>query len=225
MKKFFYFLGNIATIIIAFVLYGIVQQLYFYPYKFKKIIHANTNLYTLIIVLITLVALIGIFYLYQRQLRQENNWEFNKKPHWDFKRILIALFGFFLLLLVNLAILLLFRFSPDKTSANQSLLDQISYHSGYFFPLMVIVIGPLFEEVIFRGLFFNTFFSPKTKLNKWLGILMSGFVFGYAHDPGLTKYIFVYWSMGCILAWVYMKTRDLRYSVLTHIVFNGFGFL
>ena len=26
--------------------------------------------------------------------------------------------------------------------------------------------------------------------------------------------------MGCVLGWVYMTTRDLRYSMLTHIMWN-----
>ena len=90
---------------------------------------------------------------------------------------------------------------------------------------MVIFIGPVFEEFIFRGFFFNTFFYKNSNLNKWLGILFSGLIFGYVHDPGLTKYILVYWALGCVLAWVYTSTRDLRYSMLSHMIFNALGFI
>lgn len=108
-------------------------------------------------------------------------------------------------------------------STNQEALDQISKQSGNMFKIMVAFIAPFVEEVIFRGMFFNTFFTKETRMNKWVGIVVSGFVFAYMHDPHITRFILIYWVLGCVLAWVYLRTKDLRYSMLTHILYNSIG--
>jgi membrane protease YdiL (CAAX protease family) len=48
----------------------------------------------------------------------------------------------------------------------------------------------------------------------------SGFVFAYGHDPMFSKFIYLYWVMGMILAWTYVETKDIRYSILTHMLNN-----
>lgn len=110
-------------------------------------------------------------------------------------------------------------------STNQASLNKIELQSGNLFKIMVIFIAPFCEETVFRGMFFNTFFTKTTKLNKWLGILASGFLFAYMHDPAISKFILVYWVLGSVLAWVYMKTKDLRYSMLVHMAYNALGFI
>ena len=56
-------------------------------------------------------------------------------------------------------------------------------------------------------------------------MIVSGFLFAYMHDPLLSKFIFVYWGLGMVLAWVYMQTKDLRYSMLVHMCYNALGFI
>lgn len=225
MKKIFYFLGNIITMIAAFIIYSFVQQFYFYPFKLKKRLGLTSSFFVILVLAITIITLLLIFFLYRMQLKQSNKWNYNSRPHWHFKKILIALLGTFMLIIASAVVQFALGLGLEQTSTNQNLLDQISRQSGYFYPVMVIIVGPMFEELIFRGLFFNTFFKEKNKLNKWLGIILSGFIFGYVHDPGLTKYILVYWALGCVLAWVYTTTRDLRYSMLSHMLFNSLGFV
>ena len=225
MKKFFYFLGNLITIVFAFILYTIVQQFYFYPYKLRKSLGLGNIPFVVLTAIITIIALLLVFYFYCLQLRRSNEQNYNSKPHWQIRKVLLSLLGAIMLIFVSATIQLALGFNTNQTSTNQNLLDQISYQAGYFFPVMVIIVGPIFEEIIFRGLFFNTFFNKNTSSNKWLGILLSGLIFGYAHDPGLTKYLLVYWALGCVLAWVYTTSKDLRYSILSHMIFNSLGFL
>ena len=225
MKKFFYFLGNVITIIASFIIYSVVQQFYFYPYRLRRKLHLGNISFILLTMIITAIALLILFYLYLLQLKHRNERNYNSRPHWQFKKILLSLLGVIMLIIVSATIQLALGFNSDQTSTNQNLLDQFSHQAGNFFPVMVIFIGPVFEEFIFRGFFFNTFFYKNSNLNKWLGILFSGLIFGYVHDPGLTKYILVYWALGCVLAWVYTSTRDLRYSMLSHMIFNALGFI
>lgn len=218
MKKIWHYLGNISGTIIAFGIYiEVLQRLYFYPNKIN--LGANRAWLT---ALITVIALVVIFWLYKQQLREQNDWGFNEKPHWDWRRLGVAAAGYVLIILVSVIMLNLIG---GGTSANQQSLNKIQQNSGGLFKIMVAFIAPFCEEVIFRGMFFNIFFTKNTPRNKWLGIVASGFVFAYLHDPMLSKYILVYWVLGIILAWVYMTTKDLRYSMLVHMGYNLFGLI
>ena len=225
MKKFFYFWGNVITIVVSFIIYSVVQQFYFYPHRLSKELHLGNVSFILLTVIVTIIALLLVLYLYNLQLRHNNERNYNSRPHWQLKKILLSLLGVIMLIIVSATIQLALGFNSEQTSTNQNLLDQFSHQAGHFFPVMVIFIGPVFEEFIFRGFFLNTFFYKNTNLNKWLGILFSGLMFGYVHDPGLTKYILIYWALGCVLAWVYTTTKDLRYSIISHMLFNALGFI
>lgn len=219
MRKLLYYGGNIAEAIIAFFLYGVLEVLYFDTDKVGKKFSLNLQTQIVITALLTVIIMGVIFWLYKRQLKENNDWQFNERPHWSGKRILITLFGYFLIVFVQILIFHLLG-SNSSAPANQQALNEIYRKNGNMFSIMVVVIAPFCEETIFRGMFFNTFFTKPGKLNKWLGILVSGFLFAYLHDPHMTKFILVYWAMGCVLGWVYMATKDLRYSMLTHMLNN-----
>lgn len=224
MKKFFWLLANITAFIIAIAMYGLVQEFYFYPQGMMKTMHVDKFAFIALTVVITIGVLIIEFSFYLSQLKERNSWGFNKKPHWKLGSLIIALSGVILLILASAATQLLLNLGPYTTSTNQAALNSISHKAGSFYIPMVTILAPIFEETIFRGMFFNIFFAEKTGVNKWIGILLSGFIFGFIHDPNLTKFVFVYWILGCILAWVYMTTKDLRYSIISHMLFNSIGF-
>ncbi|WEV70844.1 CPBP family intramembrane metalloprotease [Lactobacillus sp. ESL0785] len=225
MKKIFYYMSCAASIILAFAAYQFLQCFYFFPKQVQKLLHLNQTGLVLVTSGVTFLVLGFIFYLYKRQLDEENTWGFNQKPHWDYRRLLIMIVGVILILLVNFIMVIILGITSTKTSANQASLNKISLQAGVFYAPMVCLIAPICEETIFRGLFFNTFFIQKTQLNKWVGIICSGFLFAYMHDPKVTKYILLYWALGCVLAWVYMTTKDLRYSIMTHALYNSMPYL
>lgn len=160
MRKFLHYAGNIAGMIIAFVLYAFLQGFYFFP---KKI---HMPMKSVGIALITVIVLWLIFWLYKQQLKYVNNWGFNEEPHWKWKKVLVAFIGFILITIG--AVITLNLVSGGKTvSTNQQELNRISLQSGMMFKIMVGFIAPFCEEVIFRGMFFNTFFTKATSFNKW----------------------------------------------------------
>lgn len=224
MKKIFHYGGNIAEAVIALFLYGILQDFYFFPKQIKQRYHLPLSIQEFATALVTVAVIWFIFWMYKKQLQSVNDWGFNERPHWSARRIMIFLAGF--ILITVLGGIMLQLVSQGKTvSTNQENLDQLSKQSGKLFEIMVCFVAPACEEVIFRGMFFNTFFTKATRFNKWAGILVSGFLFAYMHDPGFTKFIYVYWVLGCVLGWVYMSTKDLRYSILTHMCYNSLGFV
>lgn len=215
MKKLLHYGANIVEIAISLYLYNILQLFYFYP---KRIQLPEKSV---VIALITVVFLGFMFWMYKHQLKYENDWNFNQEPHWSAQRLVITIMGFILITLLGTAMTIIV--GHGSVSTNQEALDQISKQSGNMFKIMVAFIAPFVEEVIFRGMFFNTFFTKETRMNKWVGIVVSGFVFAYMHDPHITRFILVYWVLGCVLAWVYLRTKDLRYSMLTHMLYNSIG--
>lgn len=79
----------------------------------------------------------------------------------------------------------------------------------------VAVLGPICEEVIFRGYFFNFF---KHYSSAWFAVFASAAVFSLAHNtPILLPYFF---AMGVILAVIYAKTRTIIPCMVVHILYN-----
>lgn len=210
MKTFLRFLGNLATVIIAFVLYTLLQL----GYAQKKV----NLLFAVILAVLTVAVIYWMYWIYKRELKQENDWFFNAKPHWDARRVIISVAAFFALVIFQVAYIKLV--GGNTVSQNQAELDEVRKVASPMFNILLIVVGPICEEFIFRALFFNTFFPADNTLNKWVGIVASGFVFAYWHDPMFSKFIYLYWVMGMILAWTYVETKDIRYSILTHMLNN-----
>lgn len=217
MKRFLRLLGNVAIMILAFAGYMYLQQFYVLPQKMKL----NFGL-IVIIAVITVLAIWLMFWAYKYQLRQENDWFFNAKPHWSWKRVLIAFGMFFLILVMQIIFVNLFG---GATSENQQALDNVQTHSNAIFNVLLVIVAPICEEIIFRGMFFNTFFPEENSWSQIIGIITSGFVFAWCHDPSFSKFIFVYWMLGSILAWTYVWTKDLRYPILAHMLNNLMGLL
>lgn len=221
MKNFFNFLGNIGAMIIAFIIYGVIEQLYFYPQVVKRKFHISSdNTYMIGIAILTLIGALLIYAFYRWQLKRLNNHDLSQKFLLNNRQLLISLLGVVLILAANIVIPIILGINNSTTSNNQEALNRISLQSGNLYGVIVVIVAPIFEELIFRGLFFNTFFFKDTPANKWLGILCSGLIFGIVHDPKFTKYLVLYWAMGSILAWVYMRARDIRCSMMTHMFNN-----
>lgn len=79
--------------------------------------------------------------------------------------------------------------------------------------LALLVIAPLAEEFIFRGILFHRW---STKWGIKAGILLSSFLFGLGHaNPvGLTM-------VGIILCLLYLQSRSIWIPIITHFLNNG----
>lgn len=88
--------------------------------------------------------------------------------------------------------------------------------SGWWGILIIVVGGPILEEVLFRGAITRALlrqFSPK------VAILISASLFGIIHfNPAQVLPAFL---LGILLAWVYYKTASLIPCILMHIVNNA----
>ena len=81
--------------------------------------------------------------------------------------------------------------------------------------LMVVVLAPLFEEFIFRGLLFN---GMRTATRLPVAIVGSALVFGLVHPPHSFPPVFL---LGVVAAWLFHRTGLLWSSIAAHVTYNA----
>jgi membrane protease YdiL (CAAX protease family) len=82
--------------------------------------------------------------------------------------------------------------------------------------LEYVILAPVFEELVFRGLLFAIL---RRKFRFLPAALISAVMFGLAHGYGLVGLISVCWS-GVLWAWIYEKTGSLGPGILAHAINN-----
>lgn len=85
--------------------------------------------------------------------------------------------------------------------------------------LYVVVLGPILEELIFRGLTF--YYTKKFTKRFWLANVLQAVFFGIMHG-NLVQGVYAFF-LGLFLGWVYEKFQSLYATVWMHIVFNFLG--
>ena len=80
-----------------------------------------------------------------------------------------------------------------------------------------VILAPVFEEIIFRGLLFPTLF---VRFGGYAAIFGSGLLFALAHGYGLLAFLTVLWS-GWLWGWAYYRTGSLVPGMLAHAINNG----
>lgn len=146
----------------------------------------------------------------------DNHFEFQRrlqKHDW----LLIGA-GFIIMLLINAATL---PFVKSSGNSNVDSLTSLLQSFTFFMLIFVAFIGPILEEVLFRGLFLNWFFPHQ----RMLSIVLSSLIFGTFHVDFTSGQIDpIYWLskvlLGLVLALVYNHTKNLKASIILHILNN-----
>lgn len=102
-------------------------------------------------------------------------------------------------------------------SANQTSLDNSFYKAPVLYSILIIIIGPIIEEFIFR-------FLPYSFIkNKTLYIIVSTMVFAAMHvinDPNPFYYIWFYMMRPLYYGYRYHKTKDILVPLSMHSLNN-----
>ena len=96
-----------------------------------------------------------------------------------------------------------------------------------FEPFMLIgsvIFGPIFEEILYRGLMYN---KLKEISNAFIGVLISSILFALLHIPkyGFGINTFFLFLVGILLAYCYEKTNNIYVPIFVHSINNFFIFL
>jgi membrane protease YdiL (CAAX protease family) len=82
----------------------------------------------------------------------------------------------------------------------------------------VVVVGPVSEELIFRGVLLRGFLE---NYRTWVAILLSSFLFAFIHlNPWQGASAFF---LGCLFAWFVARSGSLVPAIAGHVLTNGLG--
>jgi uncharacterized protein len=84
------------------------------------------------------------------------------------------------------------------------------------FLIIVTILGPILEEIIFRYVLFGTLYK---KLNFFLSALISSLIFAVVHMD--FSHILVYASMGFVFSFLYVKTKRIIVPIVAHTLMNA----
>ena len=123
----------------------------------------------------------------------------------------------------NLALNVLLGFIPFPESwweAYEASAELVPMDFSVISILSTAIVGPIAEELCFRGLMYTRL---KSAMPAVLAALLSAAVFGAVHGAWIW---FVYaFPLGLVMVWVFHRFRSLWASILLHIAFNLVNFL
>ena len=106
----------------------------------------------------------------------------------------------------------------QTTSTNDKALNAlVTDRTAVLMTILVVILVPITEELLYRGVFTSFFF----KNQPFWQVAMSGVIFGLMHSSTNFISALVYVTMGWILAYVYVHTRNLSNSLTLHILNNA----
>jgi len=110
----------------------------------------------------------------------------------------------------------------QTTTSNQQIINNLVSEStliGSFF--IIVLIAPICEEIICRGIIPTKLFQGYEKL----GYVIGWFLFLLAHVPSNLPSFLIYGWMSAVLTWTAYRTRRLELSILVHMVLNSISFI
>ena len=140
-----------------------------------------------------------------------------EKKRLGFGKFLLCILLMYGLILVGAVIGSIINFGltiPFKSEENTQIVELLVNSNSFLRILIVGIIGPIFEELIFRKVLIDHV-APKGEL---VAILASGIMFGLFH--GNFQQCFFAGLIGCLFAYIYLKTGRVIYTILLHMILN-----
>ena len=110
----------------------------------------------------------------------------------------------------------------QTTTANQQVINNLvsesSLISSFF---LIVLIAPICEEIICRGIIPTKLFQGYEKFGYVIGWL----IFPPAHTPSNLPSFLIYGWMSTVLTWTAYRTRRLEMSISVHMLLNSISFI
>lgn len=136
----------------------------------------------------------------------------------DLARLVLSYLVIFATNLLGSALL---RMMNETTTSNQSILNGLVQNSSLISTFFLIVlVAPICEEILCRGIIPQKIFRGKEKL----GFVVGAIVFALLHMPTNLPSVIIYGGMSTVLTWTAYKTERLEMSILLHMILNGIAF-
>ncbi|CAM3183093.1 CPBP family intramembrane glutamic endopeptidase [Leuconostoc rapi] len=179
--------------------------------------------------LMMFLAYAAIGYYAFRLLKATTHGKVFHRPNirnWQHMWYIIGIFVFMIVIEIIISALRI-KFTGVTTTENQTAIQNLTEHLNVTMVAMVIygvVLAPVVEEIIFRGLVINYFFRHSWW---WASIILSGVLFAFPHMGAVPTNLadvlsyLIYMVMGMVMAYVYKKTGNLQDSIAIHFINNA----
>ncbi len=151
---------------------------------------------------------IALFAILYRKVIKEDLINFKNK-WWQYLLIIFGAFG--LLFLSNILMNIIYQsLGITDTSNNQeSIIAALTGSTKPFVIVYTVILAPIFEEVVFRKLFYNCL-KKYTKLPIWAIVLIISAVFAFVHVSDLESLMFFpqYFVLALIITATYAITKE-----------------
>ncbi len=97
------------------------------------------------------------------------------------------------------------------------LMNVLSGGSLWLIALFTVVAAPIVEELLFR----KVICDKVVKYGQGTAVVVSGLMFGLFH-LNLNQFVYAF-LMGMFLAFLYVKTGEIKYTIFIHMTVNFFG--
>lgn len=104
----------------------------------------------------------------------------------------------------------------EMGSENTEVLVEIAKQTPIFI-IVTSVVGPIFEEIIFRQIIFGSLY---TRFNFWVAAIISSLIFAAVHFD--FTHIIIYTAMGLVFSFLYVKTKRILVPIVAHVSMNTF---
>ena len=133
--------------------------------------------------------------------------------------ILFAIVIFFLIALIDRILLSMLG---TEGTANDSAIDNvIQMRSAIWLAILGTFIGPIIEEVVYRGLGLNYIFKGLP----WVGVIVLSTLFTMTHSPSSMIEFLIYFQSAVLFSVVYLKTKRLELPIMMHVINNSSTFI
>ncbi|GAA6113058.1 MAG: CPBP family intramembrane metalloprotease [Apilactobacillus sp.] len=115
-------------------------------------------------------------------------------------------------------------FLQNRFSIQATHFPKYLYNNSWSLVLLIIgyvFLSPIIEELVFRAYLLDVAFPTKLK---WAGEIVSAILYGLFHMRYQNIFSFVFFAQyGFWMAWLYNQTKNIKASIIMHIVINAVG--
>lgn len=133
---------------------------------------------------------------------------------------MILAIGFGGCVVLTMLVSVLAQLLPEAFSSYTELMANISYKNSWITVLYVLLIGPVSEEMIFRGAIMDRL---RIAFPFWLANVLQAALFGLYH-MNLIQGLYAF-LLGLVLGLICRVTGSIFAAALTHIIFNSTSYL
>ena len=159
-----------------------------------------------------------VCYLLMKRLPSEKP----EKAPWGFGKFVAGLIIAFGLMYIGSFIgtyigLLIESFAPEAQASTNTVQELVFSGDMMVNIAFMVFIGPVVEELLFRKLL-----CDRLRIyGEGITVAVTGLLFGLFHG-NLTQFVYAA-MLGCLLAYVYLKTGRVTITIAYHVIINFFG--